>query len=100
MGEPVRPEAIEAAAKAAFEAERAAESAEDGETRTSWDEWKADPSLTEEGWPMEKVLEWQAAAIRAFLAVEEITAVGDSGLALKPHHRWWQWRSRWRKVDV
>lgn len=73
----IRPEAVEAAAKAAYSFEKSIEIlSDDGldpQDIPSWEEWKADPSLTEEGFSMSEVLEMQEAAIRAFCEAEGLT---------------------------
>jgi hypothetical protein len=69
----IRPEAVEAAAKAAHEVERVATLADEPDLDLStWEEW-GEIQGDYEGWPREKAIEFQCAAIAAFCKAEGLT---------------------------
>jgi hypothetical protein len=71
---PITSKAVEAAAKAAHEAERVATIADEpsAEDLSTWEEWD-DIQADDEGWPKKKVIEFQQAAITTFCEAEEVT---------------------------
>jgi hypothetical protein len=64
---PIPPEVVEAAAKAMLACEHEQDGLTVGVDIPTWEEWKADPRLTEEGRTMEECLAVAEAAIRGAL---------------------------------